>query len=277
MRACRHEHLRRSRRRSWERLYGLIRLRPYRCSLCHKRMLRYAGRAWLELPLLAVALVLGALLWREYAPAAPEPDRSLALATEPRTVDLPLADAPLAAPEPRPVSGFAQAPDDVRTPTGPAPSPAPPAETMAAADPEPALPERPPAAASTAAPTSAPRQQAGAQAPARPPRLRSLLARESGDRFLLELLHDGPRIRPRLIRLANPPRLILDLAGDWQAEEALLQRRLIDGSIVRRVRVGLHPEKLRIVLDLGRAEGLRQKLDTASGRVELSLLRAAGD
>ncbi len=267
MRACRHEHLRRSRRRPWERLYGLIRLRPYRCSLCHKRMLRYAGRPWLELPLLAAAMVLAVLFWRESVPSAAS---SRAAAPEPPSAG-PVPEAPAAAlaerTQPAPTSRVA-AERSAQSLASASPSPAPPITPT----PAPLRDVRQaPQGGKTGVPARVP------SAPAGPPRLHSLSAHEGDSRFLLELAHDGARIEPRMIRLANPPRLILDLPGDWQAEKTLLQRQLIDGDIVRRVRVGLHPEKLRIVVDLGSAQDLRQKLETAAGRLELSLLPAGGD
>lgn len=90
MKFCPHPEVHRSRRRWWEWPFSLlVRVRPYRCALCQKRMWRYRGRLWVDLPILLLA---GAASWFWWQGTRVVPDAALQ--------PLPLnAQAMLASPE----------------------------------------------------------------------------------------------------------------------------------------------------------------------------------
>jgi hypothetical protein len=48
--------------------------------------------------------------------------------------------------------------------------------------------------------------------------------------------------------MGSPPRLVIDLAGDWKLPKKTLYRA--ESEMVDKIRVGKHKNKVRIVIDL---------------------------
>jgi len=64
----------------------------------------------------------------------------------------------------------------------------------------------------------------------------------------IDVISDGPIERHRHFFMEDPPRLVIDLPGLWK--QPRFHARKLDGSPVERIRIGHHPGKLRLVLDL---------------------------
>lgn len=256
MKACEHKELQRSRRKAWERLGVLLRLRPYRCTLCHKRVWRYCGHWPLDLSVV-VAVVVALLLY--VLMLAPPGNDELGVVALPSATLEPWPPVPARVEERSVVvaaiSASMSSPVPLATPT-----------PVARATPTP-RPVNTPVPTSTIAPAPA----AVAANPGRA-RVTTLENRSSADRFHMVIRHSRGEIEPLLNRLADPPRLILDLPGRWAMDKALPRSLDLDNAQVRRVRVGDHTDKLRVVIDLAETEGLRHTLVVRHGAVELVLL-----
>jgi hypothetical protein len=72
-------------------------------------------------------------------------------------------------------------------------------------------------------------------------------SREQGE-LHISLLADGPITDYRSFFLSGPPRLVIDLAGEWKRFSA--SRLKGGGETVKGIRIGRHPDRLRIVMDL---------------------------
>jgi len=130
---------------------------------------------------------------------------------------------------------------------GPAPaSPAAadPWETADGLDEAPAEEGEAPAAAEPAAP-------AGPATPAS--RLSDIAVTSTDDGVLVHLVADGVVGSAESFVLEDPDRLVLDLPG--LTNSASPARRAVEGERVARVRVGAHPDKVRVVIDGGPGAG----------------------
>jgi len=78
--------------------------------------------------------------------------------------------------------------------------------------------------------------------------LKGLETDDGPEGFRLDLLAEGPIEHHRHFYMEHPPRLVLDLPGQWKAPA--VHSRVVNGIFVKRVRLGRHPDKLRVVLDL---------------------------
>jgi hypothetical protein len=128
--------------------------------------------------------------------------------------------------------------------------------------PEPSAPET--AAATEAAPESteaaetaavSPETEAPSSAAGEPPpapkgsrTLTALAPRSVDGRFELVASAGGPVKETNIFPLSDPPKLVIDLAGKW--DRKVKSPVAVDGPLVKRVRLGNHPEFLRLVLDL---------------------------
>lgn len=68
----------------------------------------------------------------------------------------------------------------------------------------------------------------------------------------VEVISDGPIERHEQFLMSKPARLVIDLPGRW--ERPRFHAKEIDGPLVERIRIGHHPAKLRLVLDLRKGE-----------------------
>ena len=227
MSACSHGRVRRSQRRSAERLLAWLPLRPYRCTDCGKRVWRYSGDH-LHGILILVVFALGAyvLLWW--------------LRSEP----LPTAQREVQAPVPMATAVPVVAASQV-TPT--------------------------PIAAEAMAIVAAP--------PVRqPPRATPLVLHgvdggvDYAGIYKLRISHSGGEVPPALMLLNAPPRLVLDMPGDWAAVPRTLPgRRELAPGLVQNVRTGRHQGKLRVVVDMVRQARFQHRVIAEEGVIELHI------
>lgn len=70
------------------------------------------------------------------------------------------------------------------------------------------------------------------------------------DRLVVEVEASAPLLDFRQMRVEDPPRWVFDLPGDWAPQPS--QEIVAAHPLVDTVRVGRHPDKLRLVVDLGK-------------------------
>jgi hypothetical protein len=73
-----------------------------------------------------------------------------------------------------------------------------------------------------------------------------LTVSETGEDVVITLQGASTSSKPEAMLLGAPPRLVIDLPGAWSYKST----EKPSGSLVKAIRVGTHPEKLRLVLDL---------------------------
>lgn len=98
------------------------------------------------------------------------------------------------------------------------------------------------------APSEAPKDAELPPVPEGPRTLRNIVARTASGVFEMAVDAGGPVDAPKIFSLGSPPKLVVDLAGEWRREAKAVVPA--SGGPVLRIRTGLHPEYLRIVLDL---------------------------
>ena len=232
MKYCPHPDLRRSKRRLWEWPFSVVlRVRPYRCSLCHQRIWRYRGRIWLDLGVVAV-LGLGLWIWLQGTRVRAEDD--LAALAQPVPAPPVLSEAP-ALPQAQDASASA-----VEINSGVAPE-----VSSQAASSEPV-----------------------AQDQFVLNEVRWLSERRQ---FRLLVEFEGAALKPRVYQLESPPRLVVDLPGHWQVRAEQLVPQSARSDMVAKVRLGDHAEELRVVLDLRNADKVATRIKQAAGRLEVKL------
>ena len=108
------------------------------------------------------------------------------------------------------------------------------------------------------APDQAPNQgkatQEGAQVKAHAPqndgvqRFRGVQSSSQKGGVQVSLLTDGPVKTYKSFFLQDPPRFVIDLDGDWQTRR--WSDIKVNNDLVKNIRIGRHPDRLRIVMDL---------------------------
>jgi len=78
--------------------------------------------------------------------------------------------------------------------------------------------------------------------------LRGIRSKTSGGEFCIVILTDDPVLSFKDFFLFRPSRLVIDLEGKWRKPEYSLLS--VKSDIVKGIRVGKHPNKLRLVMDL---------------------------
>ncbi|MBW1897433.1 MAG: AMIN domain-containing protein [Deltaproteobacteria bacterium] len=78
--------------------------------------------------------------------------------------------------------------------------------------------------------------------------MRNIVLSQSGSEQKLIFQCDSPIINYKYFILSNPPRLVVDLQGNWKDPDFLEKK--VDSSLVSRIRLWNHGDKLRIVNDL---------------------------
>jgi hypothetical protein len=78
--------------------------------------------------------------------------------------------------------------------------------------------------------------------------LKKIETRSGKESFEMHILTDGPVRHHTFFPLTSPPKLVVDLPGKWKHRGAALYK--VQNDMVSRVRVGLHPEFIRVVMDL---------------------------
>ncbi len=92
----------------------------------------------------------------------------------------------------------------------------------------------------------------------------------------VKVLSDGPIDSYRTFYMQSPPRLVIDLPGRWQRPG--FHARRLDSPLAERIRMGYHPRKMRLVLDLPENEPTPEAVirETSKGLViELQATMAA--
>jgi hypothetical protein len=86
---------------------------------------------------------------------------------------------------------------------------------------------------------------------------------QSSDGFTMSVSAGGPVRKYKSFSLSqNPPKIVIDLLGKWEyAGRTTLNA---ESEIVRRVRIGEHPDKLRLVIDLKGSETLKPTIIESS-------------
>lgn len=128
------------------------------------------------------------------------------------------------------------APRDATGPATPATAPKPESPTRVA-DPQPA---------------PSPETAALPPVPRGPRTLREIVPRTADGAFEMSVDAGGPVAAPEIFHLAGPPKLVIDLAGEWRRE--VKSPVEVSGELVRRIRIGGHPDFVRLVLDLATEE-----------------------
>ena len=191
------------------------------------------------------------------SPPAPSPSAELpapaeeggAASTEP----LPPAEAPQEAPASA-RDGTAEVPESPGPDAPPTPDPA--AEVGSAPSASPAASETasPEVAAAPEPPASVTLSPTDGAAEALPPvpegprTLREITPHSMEAEFEMTVDAAGPVRAHKIFYLADPPKLVVDLPGKWEREVS--SPVAVSGELVRRVRIGAHPDFVRLVLDL---------------------------
>lgn len=235
------------------RFLRFLPVESYYCVKCGKRVVRLAGPS--SNPAVGVALMVLVLagmalaVWRSTGsreappPAVPHVAISPAPAPAPSappagpaTVEVPLGSG--AVPSALQAAPQAQAPlPQTPVPAKPAPAvarPAAPAKAAPAPGPEPA---RVQAAAA----------EQVAAAPAGVRRIASILAASQGGKAQVTVAADGPVKDFKAFTLASPPRFVVDLPGRFEYRGPAEAK--VQGAALTAVRVGVYPDKVRLVLD----------------------------
>jgi len=140
----------------------------------------------------------------------------------------------------------------------PTPSQPGPPEVAPETTPEPAAAATPEAATTAPAPSAAPAASAAA------PTIKSIVANATG----VEIEASGPIDNVDSFKLANPDRVVVDLFGA-KSGMAGAKQSFAEG-VVSQARIGEHPDKVRVVLDLRSPAGKPMVVPTTNGvRIEL--------
>lgn len=78
-------------------------------------------------------------------------------------------------------------------------------------------------------------------------RILEIKTQDKPGEFVLNIVTDGPVERVTSFHAKGPARLAVDLQGSWQT--TLGASLPVEGELFERVRVGAHPDKLRLVID----------------------------
>ncbi|MFZ5427240.1 MAG: hypothetical protein ACOZEN_09705 [Thermodesulfobacteriota bacterium] len=110
-----------------------------------------------------------------------------------------------------------------------------------------ALPEKPESPSSSVKPGPEDRDGQSAKSGTAGGKVLGINVRENPREFVLTIVTDGPVERVTAFHAKSPARLGVDLWGDWQPSAPLA--RPLGGPAMERLRQGVHPGKLRLVID----------------------------
>ncbi len=105
----------------------------------------------------------------------------------------------------------------------------------------------------------------------RPRRLSEIVPKPAGDRFEALIRADGGITDYRSFFLKSPPKLVIDIPGKWEQKTGSVID--VDHDLVKRVRVGEHPEFIRVVLDLEKEKVLKPDFTETAEGLRISLTR----
>ena len=88
------------------------------------------------------------------------------------------------------------------------------------------------------------------------------------------ILADGSLAQYNALHLTSPPRLVLDF---MKVKSAKVKSALsLKGPLVKKIRVGVHPDKLRVVFDLVPEKGLPYQITLGNDRLVVSFKPGSG-
>ncbi|MEZ4527167.1 MAG: AMIN domain-containing protein [Desulfobacterales bacterium] len=103
--------------------------------------------------------------------------------------------------------------------------------------------------------------------------LKTVKTESEKDFFRIEIVTDGPVRDYAFFHLKSPPKLVVDLPGKWKHRgDALFKVR---DSRVSRVRVGQHPDFIRVVLDLKIKSAVKPACSSTDQGLTVTLSRKA--
>ena len=191
-------------------------------------------------------------------PAAPPKAPDPAPKDENSVANAPEAGAPqaAAAPEANPsggkpgeVSAPSSVPSPQEAPAAPGPGPVESAEKLVE-DAKPKAQEAAPAEKGVPGPVQGQLAKEAAKQPAseaKGGKVLEIKAEERAGEFVLTIVTDGPVERVTSFHAKGPSRLAVDIWGGWQVSGP--SAKAVQGEFIEKVRVGAHPDKLRLVVD----------------------------
>jgi hypothetical protein len=100
--------------------------------------------------------------------------------------------------------------------------------------------------------------------------LYAMTASASNLKFQLTLKADGPiQTKEVFFVKAPPPRLVVDIPGKWKYSGE--SDKSVKENFVKRIKVGKHPEFLRVVLELDSSDGISQELSESSNGCTITM------
>ena len=88
------------------------------------------------------------------------------------------------------------------------------------------------------------------------------------------ILADGSLAQYNALHLTSPPRLVLDFMKVKSAKVKSAQ--ILKGPLAKKIRVGVHPDKLRVVFDLVPEKGLPYQITLGNDRLVVSFKPGSG-
>lgn len=236
--------------KGWKKIIRIMPLANYRCVRCGHTALRFTASGYRStaFKILLTALVLaslGAAIWysSQYYRSPAGPGQAGKAPVERRQVEPPRGPQAEAVTEPPSEQPGAAEQEE----SGKAPEQAvtenavqAPAEKLEEPEKSPPSPQRP----ASSQPVKSPAVSDAGQ----PITLESVKITAEGAGIAIRLQADRPVEEFSQFSLDSPPRRVIDLPGDWSYEGP--QTFAIGAKKMDRLRMGLHPDKLRLVIDL---------------------------
>jgi type IV pilus assembly protein PilQ len=168
------------------------------------------------------------------------------------------------------------------------PAPAPPAGVAAAPAAEPGetqplegKPEEPSLAKEAGSPQLAPEQSATTSAApeakeslAPAGKLLAIQQRSADQGVQFDLVGDGSLSDYDAFHLSDPPRVVVDLFGVRASE--VKNEMLLNDSLIRKVRVGVHESKVRVVFDVIPARGVPYRVEAEADKLAVTFKPGSG-
>ncbi|MFP4446693.1 MAG: AMIN domain-containing protein, partial [Desulfosudaceae bacterium] len=183
-----------------------------------------------------------------------QPSTSRVAMTAPGQADRPVT-APAPAPEPRPAASAPAEPPETAQSVPPTSPPTVSEERTAA--PEPPAPAAPKAAASTPPPETDVYT------------LHGIDFQQAAGELRMKIRTDDATGEYSFFPLSDPPRLVIDLFGSWN--ETPFQEKSVATGPIRRLRLGEHDDKLRIVADMRSDHDMTPEFTRVSDGIVMTL------
>ena len=111
--------------------------------------------------------------------------------------------------------------------------------------------------------------------PVKPARnIRAIKSVKADEELRVYILADGSLAQYNALHLSSPPRLVLDFMTVKSAKVKSAQS--LKGPLAKKIRVGVHPDKLRVVFDLVPEKGLPYQITLGDDRLVVSFKPGTG-